>query len=145
MSVGTPLYLFSHTQKVCSLYKRALRNLESWYDRRDAFRYEAVLLRQRFEENRDIKDMRVAKQLLEDGEQELFKKQHYQPKKFPKSPGGTAYQREVVPPDWILDYWHPLEKAQYPEYFARRELRKKQFIEMWEEKYGKPPKEDTHH
>jgi hypothetical protein len=34
MSVGTPLYLFSHTQKVCSLYKRALRNLESWYDRR---------------------------------------------------------------------------------------------------------------
>ena len=63
----------------------------------------------------------------------------------PKSPGGTAYLREVVPPDWILDYWHPLEKAQYPEYFARRELRKKQFIEMWEEKYGKPPKEDTHH
>jgi len=40
-----------------------------------------VLLRQRFEENRDVKDMRVAKQLLEDGEQELFKKQHYQPKK----------------------------------------------------------------
>lgn len=40
-----------------------------------------MLLRQRFEENRDIKDMRVAKQLLEDGEQELFKKQHYQPKK----------------------------------------------------------------
>jgi hypothetical protein len=40
-----------------------------------------VLLRQRFEENRNVKDMRVAKQLLEDGEQELFKKQHYQPKK----------------------------------------------------------------
>jgi hypothetical protein len=38
-------------------------------------------MRQRFEENRNIKDMRVAKQLLEDGEQELFNKQHYQPKK----------------------------------------------------------------
>ncbi|GFG35170.1 hypothetical protein Cfor_12746 [Coptotermes formosanus] len=116
-----------------------------WYSHSEAFRYEAVLLRQRFEENRNVKDMRIAKQLLETGEQELFEKQHYQPKKFPKSPGGTAYQREVEPPDWILDYWHPLEKAQYPEYFARRELRKKQFIEMWEEKYGKPPKEDTHH
>lgn len=52
-----------------------------WYSVSDAFRYEAVLLRQRFEENRNVKDMRVAKQLLEDGEQELFKKQHYQPKK----------------------------------------------------------------
>lgn len=40
-----------------------------------------MLLRQRFEENRNIKDMRAAKQLLEDGEQELFEKQHYQPKK----------------------------------------------------------------
>ena len=69
--------------------------------------------------------MRVAKQLFEDGGHELFKKQHYQPKKFPKSPGGTAYQRQVVPPDCILDYWHTLEKTQYPEYLDRRELRKK--------------------
>jgi hypothetical protein len=51
------------------------------YSVSDAFRYEAVLLRQRFEENRNVRDMRVAKQLLEEGEQELFKKQHYQPKK----------------------------------------------------------------
>ncbi|XP_069683070.1 NADH dehydrogenase [ubiquinone] 1 beta subcomplex subunit 9-like [Periplaneta americana] len=145
MSVPTKLYLLSHTKKVCSLYKRALRNLESWYDRREVYRYEAVLLRQRFEEKRNVKDLIEAKQLLEKGESELFNLQHYQPKKFPKSPGGTAYLREVVPPDWVLDYWHPLEKAQYPEYFARRELRKKQFIEMWEKKYGKPPKEEAHH
>ncbi|PSN47288.1 NADH dehydrogenase [ubiquinone] 1 beta subcomplex subunit 9 [Blattella germanica] len=159
MSVGTPLYLLSHTKKVCSLYKRALRNLESWYDRRirysdvhasqpfpkEVFRYEAVLLRQRFEENRDVKDMRKAKELLHIGEEELFKNQHYQPKKFPKSPGGTSYAREVIPPDWVLDYWHPVEKAQYPEYFARRELRKKQFVEMWEKKYGKPTHDEAHH
>ena len=44
-------------------------------------RYEAVLLRQRFDENRDIKDMRMAKSLLLQGEEELFSKQHYQPKK----------------------------------------------------------------
>ena len=52
-----------------------------WYSDSDAFRYEAVLLRQRFEEKRNVKDMRIAKQLLEKGEQELFEKQHYQPKK----------------------------------------------------------------
>lgn len=55
----------------------------------------------------------------------------------PDSPGGVAYGREVIPPDWVLDYWHPLEKAQYPEYFARREERKKEFVKMWEKKYGK--------
>lgn len=89
--------------------------------------------------------MREAKRLLEEGEKELFLKQHYQPKKFAKSPGGVAYAREVDPPDWVLDYWHPLEKAQYPEYFARRELRKKQFIEWWEKQYGKPTQESSGH
>lgn len=53
------------------------------------------------------------------------------------SPGGCAYEREVIPPDWILDYWHPLEKAQYPEYFARREQRKKEYVMWWEKTYGK--------
>lgn len=57
----------------------------------------------------------------------------------PDSPGGVAYQREVTPPDWVIDYWHPLEKAQYPEYFARREQRKKEFVKLWEQKYGKEP------
>lgn len=33
-SVGLPTGLVSHTRKVQSLYKRALRCLESWYDRR---------------------------------------------------------------------------------------------------------------
>lgn len=64
----------------------------------------------------------------------------------PSSPGGVAYGREVEPPDWVLDYWHPLEKARYPEYFARREQRKKEWVEMWEKQYGKPkPGEYDHH
>lgn len=53
------------------------------------------------------------------------------------SPGGVAFEREVEPPDWVLDYWHPLEKAEYPEYFKKREQRKKEFIAMWEKQYGK--------
>jgi len=35
-----------------------------------------------------------------------------------------------------LDQWHPLEKAQYPEYFARRDQRKMEYIERWQKKYG---------
>ena len=34
---------------------------------------------------------------------------------------------------------HPAEKAQYPEFFARREVRKKEFIERWVKKYGNEP------
>ena len=45
------------------------------------WRYEAILLRQRFEANRGIKDLRVAKLLLEQGEQELWLGQHPKPVK----------------------------------------------------------------
>jgi NADH dehydrogenase (ubiquinone) 1 beta subcomplex subunit 9 len=36
----------------------------------------------------------------------------------------------------FLDYWHPLEKAQYPKYFATREIRKMEYIMWWQKKYG---------
>jgi len=38
----------------------------------------------------------------------------------------------------LLDMWHPLERAQYPQYFERRHQRKLEYIERWEKKYGKP-------
>ncbi|KAL4716413.1 hypothetical protein ACJJTC_015841 [Scirpophaga incertulas] len=138
------LGLKTHSQKVCSLYKRALRNLESYYDRRNVFRYQAVLLRARFDQNAKECDLRKATELLKAGEEELFQIQHPIPKKFAQSPGGVAFERVVTPPDWVLDYWHPLEKAQYPEYFKKREERKKEFIAMWEKEYGQSDKKNSH-
>ncbi|XP_013138263.1 PREDICTED: NADH dehydrogenase [ubiquinone] 1 beta subcomplex subunit 9 [Papilio polytes] len=140
-----PLGITTQVQKICSLYKRTLRNLESFYDRRHVYRYQAVLCREKFEKMINEKDARKAAEMLKQGEEELFLTQHPIPKKFAKSPGGVAYEREVIPPDWVLDYWHPLEKAQYPEYFKKREQRKKEFIAMWEKEYGKPDPNDTHH
>lgn len=46
---------------------------------RTNFRFNAVLMRDRFDRNKDIKDMRVARTLVEEGEAELFAKQHPQP------------------------------------------------------------------
>lgn len=46
--------------------------------------------------------------------------------------GGVAAGRVVEPPDWVLDYWHPLEKAQYPTYFCKREARKCEYIAHWQ-------------
>lgn len=61
----------------------------------------------------------------------------------PYSPGGICYERYYEFPDWHLDYWNPMEKAQYPYYFARREQRKVEFVRMWETKYGKPAQADV--
>lgn len=121
----------SHKQKVQSLYKNILRSMECSITDRVEFRYEAVLMRQRFDQNKDISNIKQAKELLAQGEKEYFIKRHYQLRKFEESPGGVAYEREVIPPDWMLDYWHPLEKAEYPDYFSRREKRKKEFLEYW--------------
>lgn len=129
--------VISHAARVKSLYKEALRQLQSYYYFRHLYRYHAVLLRARFDENKDELDMVKAKQLLANGEEELFLNRHPQPFKFPNSPGGVAYGRNPLFPDSALDMWHPLERAQYPEYFARREQRKKEYIERWEKKYGK--------
>lgn len=103
-----------------------------------------MLLRDRFDKNRDVKDYREATRIVEEGERELFNKQHPQPRKFPMSTGGVAFEREVTPPDWVVDYWHPLEKAQYPDYFARREVRKKEYLAMWDKKYGKGTADEHH-
>lgn len=48
---------------------------------RVVYRYNAVIMRSRFDENRSVLDMRKAKELLALGEEELFKMQHYQPLK----------------------------------------------------------------
>ncbi|TDG43350.1 hypothetical protein AWZ03_010218 [Drosophila navojoa] len=139
-----PLAIVSHKRQVCSLYKRALRNLEAWYDRRDVYRYRAVQMRARFDENKN-KDVAEGMRLLASGQKELFETKHFQPRNFANSPGGCAFEREVILPDWVLDYWHPLEKAQYPEYFAKREQRKKEYVAWWEKQYGKPDPSDVGH
>ncbi|KAF0306704.1 NADH dehydrogenase [ubiquinone] 1 beta subcomplex subunit 9 [Amphibalanus amphitrite] len=128
----------THQQKVKSLYKRGLRLLEMYLHHRHHFRYNAVLLRAEFDQHKNERDMIKVKKLMEDAEYQLWSNQHYQPKQFPDSPGGVAHGRVVVPPDWVLDYWHPLEKAMYPEYFARREERKAEYVKWWNSQYGEP-------
>ena len=133
----------THSQKVCRLYKKSLRAIEDYKEPdRALVRYEQILMRQRFEVNRNIQDLRVARKLLEEGEKEYEQKKHWEPKYFPSSPNGAAYMREYIPDDHILDYWHPLEKAMFPDYFAKREQRKKDYVEFYRKMYGgdAPPK-----
>uniref|UniRef100_A0A8D0B0V1 NADH dehydrogenase [ubiquinone] 1 beta subcomplex subunit 9 n=1 Tax=Salvator merianae TaxID=96440 RepID=A0A8D0B0V1_SALMN len=127
------LYL-THRQKVLRLYKRAQRHLESWCIFRDKYRYFACILRARFDEHKDEKDMIKATKLLKAAEEEFWRNQHPQPYIFPDSPGGIASDRYdcYKVPEWVLEFWHPSEKAMYPDYFAKREQWKKLRMESWE-------------
>ncbi|KAF7381911.1 hypothetical protein HZH68_015784 [Vespula germanica] len=141
-----PSGIVSHSQKVCSLYKRALSCLKDWYNDRLEYRYNAIKLRQRFEKNACIVDLRLAKHLLQEGEEELFQRQHFQSYAYPESPGGVAYKRDALLPDSIIDNWDPIEKAMYPKYFAQRAELKKKYLEWYYKEYPQKQLEckDTH-
>ncbi|XP_054164323.1 NADH dehydrogenase [ubiquinone] 1 beta subcomplex subunit 9-like [Oppia nitens] len=130
--------LTTHTRRVQNIYKRICRNEESWLLERHEIRYRLTIIRAEFEKHRHVKDMRLARSLLDEGERYLFKNIHPSPRYFTFSPGGVCFERYADYPDWHLDHWHPLEKARYPYYFAKREQRKKEYIEMWEK--GNPGK-----
>ncbi|CAE1325225.1 NDUFB9 [Acanthosepion pharaonis] len=121
--------VLSHAQKVRKLYKDSLRLLQSYYaSNRIQLRYESVLLRAKFDENKDEVDLKKAKELINEANYLLWKYQHPQPYKYAHSPGGICYGRDPHMPDWILDTWTPQEKARYPEYFARRDIRKEDLL-----------------
>ncbi|OAD56609.1 NADH dehydrogenase [ubiquinone] 1 beta subcomplex subunit 9 [Eufriesea mexicana] len=136
-----PSGLISHARKVCSLYKRALRALEISNRTRHEYRYRAVLLRQRFDKNRNIPDVRVAKRLLLAGEEELYRMNQCDKTIFPNSPGGICYERYFDPSDAVLDYWHPIDKARYPKYFAQREKLKEEYQKFYKKLYPESSEE----
>jgi len=71
------------------------------HDCRHDYRYHAVLLRARFDQNAKEIDARKAKKMLLDGEAELWEKHHPQRVRFPESVGGAAYDRQRYVPDWV--------------------------------------------
>ncbi|KAG5443467.1 ndufb9, NADH-ubiquinone oxidoreductase [Clonorchis sinensis] len=128
--------LIPHAQQVCRLYKAALYDLKARHGNVLDFRYKAVLLRARFEENRNIRDEILAKRILEEGWKEYNATRFAFTFKYPSAPGGVAYETSTHRHDIQLDFWHPLEKLQYPDYFAKREKRKQEFVERWVKRYG---------
>lgn len=67
--------------------------LEMYGYYRDKYRFYACLLRARFDDNKNEKDMIKATIMLKAGEEEFWANQHPQPYIFPESPGGTSYER----------------------------------------------------
>ena len=132
MATGVPRSIISHSQRVCRLYKRAIRTTEDWCDNKAAFRYHATLMRARFDATRDEKDYRKLAAMLEEGEEELWREQHPQPFYFKNDPRGITYNRKVDPTDSLLDLWHPWEKAEYIDYFNDREKMKEEYCAYYD-------------
>jgi len=138
----SPSWMFtkalSHRQKVCRLFKRAMREVEAWQKGHGAegfleARYHRCIMRARFEANRDEKDPRKAQLLLADGCKQLWSHRHYKQFRFSEDPGGSAFDRYHESPDQLLDTskWTLAEREQFPYYFNTREKRKKELLEQW--------------
>lgn len=139
--------LISHTRRVCSLYKKMSRDVEFWEDDFFEGRFKKLNLRKRFDEAKEIKDLRLAKALLQKTEKDFFYTQHPyhalgQPL-LPWSKEGIAYGRNLESPDYVMDIYDPLEKAQYPYFFAKREAMKDEYLKIWKKKMMKPGEGDV--
>ena len=73
-------------------------------------------MRDRFEQTRAIKDMRILAVMLAEGEKELHQKQHYQPIIKKHDFDGIEHHRYHLPYDQIQDHWHPWEKVSSVEF-----------------------------
>ncbi|CEF67394.1 NADH dehydrogenase [ubiquinone] 1 beta subcomplex subunit 9 [Strongyloides ratti] len=137
--MDSPAWMFtkalSHRQKVMRLYKRAIREIDSWYggDILEV-RYQKVLMRARFDANKDVPDPRKAQLLLADGCRQLWEMRNPKPFRFASDPGGSSFDRERQSSDILLDtqQWTFAEREQFPYYFNKREQRKKELLEFWD-------------
>lgn len=140
--------LVTHTRRVCSLYKRLSRDLEFWSDDFFECRLQKLQLRAEFDKVKNIKDLREAKVLLEKGEERYLDTAHpYNINGAPMHPfskEGISYGRNLLSPDYVMDMYHPLEKARYPYYFAKREQMKNEYIAIWKKKMMKPGEWENH-
>uniref|UniRef100_A0A0N5CFW0 NADH dehydrogenase [ubiquinone] 1 beta subcomplex subunit 9 n=1 Tax=Strongyloides papillosus TaxID=174720 RepID=A0A0N5CFW0_STREA len=117
------------------LYKRALREVDAWYGG-DVIevRYQKVLMRARFDANKDVPDPRKSQLLLADGCRQLWEMKHFKPFRFATDPGGSGFDRVREGPDHLLDteQWTLADREQFPYYFNKREQRKKELLQHWD-------------
>ena len=69
----------THHQRVTRLYRNCLKHLLSWTMNREIWREQAVLLRERFDENKSLTDRIQIERAVLEGEAEFEKWRHPAP------------------------------------------------------------------
>ncbi|KAL4864949.1 hypothetical protein BDV12DRAFT_175320 [Aspergillus spectabilis] len=80
---------------VQSLYRRSLKLALDWAVHRQIWRGQAVYIRSLFEANKDVRDPRQQKVLLQETEKLLETWKHPDPYRAPTAPGGSKYERNL--------------------------------------------------
>ncbi|KAK6197976.1 NADH dehydrogenase I beta subcomplex 9 [Scheffersomyces amazonensis] len=97
----------ANTQRVASLFRKALRTAYDSSYKFDAYRLETIKIRQQFEVNRHISDPTELEEVIAKTVDKLQEAKHPDPYIAPCRPGGTKFQRNIevprtplVPGDW---------------------------------------------
>ncbi|RAL06301.1 NADH dehydrogenase [ubiquinone] 1 beta subcomplex subunit 9 [Aspergillus ibericus CBS 121593] len=85
-----------------SLYRRSLKLALDWAVHRQIWRGQAVYIRSLFEANKDVRDPRQQKVLLQETEKLLETWKHPDPYRAPTAPGGSKYERNLPAPQLPL-------------------------------------------
>ncbi|KAF2399831.1 hypothetical protein EJ06DRAFT_543327 [Trichodelitschia bisporula] len=91
----------SQKTAVLSLYRRALKLSLNWAVHRYIWRGQALYIRSLFEANKNVREPRQLKALMDEAEGLLEKWKHPDPYRPPTAPGGSKYERNLPAP--ILD------------------------------------------
>lgn len=86
---------------VLSIYRRALKLALHWTVDRGLWRGQALYIRSLFEAKKDVREPRQLRALILEAEDLLDQWKHPEPYRFPTSPGGSKYERNMPAP--ILD------------------------------------------
>jgi len=86
---------------VMSLYRRALKLSLDWSVHRYIWRGQAMYIRSLFEANKNVREPRQQRAIIDEAEALLEKWKHPDPYRPPTAPGGSKYERNLPAP--ILD------------------------------------------
>ncbi|KAK4997706.1 hypothetical protein LTR66_002936 [Elasticomyces elasticus] len=83
---------------VCHLYRRSLKLSLDWAVHRYLWRGQAMYIRSLFEANKNIREPRQQRLLVEEAERLLERWKHPDPYRPPTAPGGSKYERNIPAP-----------------------------------------------
>jgi NADH dehydrogenase (ubiquinone) 1 beta subcomplex subunit 9 len=92
----------AHKLYVKKLYRQSLRTCIDWYWRREEQREKQMMVRELFEANRFLTNVKEVEHCLGRTEQLLSVYQHPQPYIQINAPGGTKFERNLPFPEEVL-------------------------------------------
>lgn len=103
VSLYKPIAELTHQQQVMRLYRKSLRTVSSWCEDRDVFNYETTLIRQEFDQNKQIPiDSAKLTRVMREARERLAAQQHADPYIQAYMPGGSLFMRNPAFPNEAL-------------------------------------------